>query len=342
LFKRCLVCETPFPPNDQLEHFPTGDRIAFDPGRGRLWAICRPCRRWSLAPIEDRWEALEEIEKIARDKGRLLSQTDNIALLRAGPIELVRVGRAGLTEEAWWRYGRELTARRDRYRKLSMVGSVGVGAALLGGMAAGGFAVVGGWWLFGSGGRALASGERWLRFGGTAWRGRESCAACGHDFRAVRFHERNSLYVMPGAGDGPVDLVYRCPECGNHQEGGLRLTGREGERVLRRVLAHRHHEGASEGEVRSATRLIEEAGSAQKLARIVVRDGRRLGDIQRTGALGLEIAANEHAEQRLLELELADLEAAWEQEEELAAIMDGELTTVPLIEQLRRKVAERI
>jgi hypothetical protein len=339
VFKRCLVCETPFPPNEQLEHFPTGERIAFDPQRGRLWAVCRACRRWSLAPIEERWEALEEIEKLARDKGRLLSQTDNIALVRAGTLEIVRVGRAGLTEEAWWRYGRELTERRQRYQKLSIAGAVGAGAVWLGGLAAGGAGFMGMWWMWGGSRDALAAGARWLRFGSTAWRGRDSCLACGHEFRAVPFRERHGLYLLPSAAEGPVELVYRCPQCGAHRNGGLRLTGRDGERVLRRVLAHRHFAGASEGEVKSATRLIEEAGSPEKLARIVVRDGRRLMDIQRTGALGLEIAANEHAEQRLLELELAELEAAWEREEELAAIMDGELTTVPLIEQLRRRVA---
>src|SRR5688572_6384064 len=64
MFTRCLVCQSPFPRNETLEHFPTGDRIAFDPARGRLWAVCRTCRRWSLAPIEDRWEALEELEKL--------------------------------------------------------------------------------------------------------------------------------------------------------------------------------------------------------------------------------------------------------------------------------------
>jgi hypothetical protein len=53
---------------------------------------------------------------VTRDRARLLSQTDNIALLRAGPLEIVRVGRANLSEEAWWRYGRELTTRREKYK----------------------------------------------------------------------------------------------------------------------------------------------------------------------------------------------------------------------------------
>jgi hypothetical protein len=85
--------------------------------------------------------------------------------------------------------------------------------------------------------------------------------------------------------------------------------------------------------------LIEEAGSARDLTRIVVKDGRRLADIQRTGAIALEIAASDAAEQRLLELELAELESHWREEETLAEIIDGELTPLPLLESLRRKVA---
>ncbi len=117
MYTRCLICSTPFEPNEELEHFPVGKRLAFDPARGRLWAICRSCKRWSLTPIEERWEALEELEKVTRDRARLLSQTDNIALLRAGPLEIVRVGRANLSEEAWWRYGRELTTRREKLQE---------------------------------------------------------------------------------------------------------------------------------------------------------------------------------------------------------------------------------
>jgi len=87
------------------------------------------------------------------------------------------------------------------------------------------------------------------------------------------------------------------------------------------------------------TRLIEEAGSPSDLSRILLKDGKRLGDLGRTGGIALEIAANENSEQRLLELELSELEAHWEQEEELAAIIDGELTPLPLLESLRRRVA---
>ena len=94
MFTHCLVCHTPFPPNEELEFFSTSTRVAYDAARGRLWAICRSCKRWSLAPIEERWEALEELEKAVKDRAKLLSQTDNVALLRAGELDVVRVGRA--------------------------------------------------------------------------------------------------------------------------------------------------------------------------------------------------------------------------------------------------------
>lgn len=341
MYTRCLICSTAFEPNEALEHFPRGKRIAFDPGRGRLWAVCRTCKRWSLTPIEERWEALEELEKITRDKAQLLSQTDNIALLRAGPLEIVRVGRANLTEEAWWRYGRELTGRREKYKKLSLAGTIAAGAVVAGGWATGGMTLLGMWLVMGNASSTLTDGARWLRFGSAAWRGRRECTRCGYTFTSLSYRDRAGFGLFPAEGEGRFDLIYRCPNCGHYRDGGLRLTGDAAEQTLRRTLAYHHFAGASEGRVTSATRLIQEAGSPRDLTRIVVKDGRRLGDLQRTGAVALEIAANENAEQHLLELELAELEAHWRREEELAAIVDGELTPLPLLESLRRKVTGR-
>lgn len=341
MYTRCLVCSTPFEPNESLERLPRGRRVAFDPGRGRLWAICTTCKRWSLTPIEERWEALEELEKLTRDRAQLLSQTDNIALLRAGPLQIVRVGRANLTEEAWWRYGRELTSRRESYKKLSLAGTLAAGAVAVGGWATGGMTFLGMWFIMGNAPDSLTDAARWLRFGGAAWRGQRSCERCGHAFRSFAYRDRGGLGLFPGSEEGSIELVYRCPRCGHYRDGGLHLEGPEAERTLRRVLAYHHFEGATERRVQSAARLIQEAGSPQDLARIVVKDGRRLGDLQRTGAIALEIAANEAQEQHLLELELAELEAHWRREEELAAIVDGELTPLPFLESLRRKVTGR-
>ncbi|MEM7417926.1 MAG: hypothetical protein AAF389_20730 [Gemmatimonadota bacterium] len=213
MFTRCLVCATPFEENEQLEHVPQGRRLAFDPARGRLWAVCRHCRRWTLMPIEDRWEALEELEKLTVDKARLLSQTDNIALLRAGPLDIVRVGRAELTEEAWWRYGRELAQRKQSWDKLGVAGTVAAGAVIAGGWAAGGISMLGMWLIMGHGSETVRDGARWFRFGSSAWRGRQECPKCGHVFRSIAYRDRNALGLFPDQ-PGEMQLVARCPRCG--------------------------------------------------------------------------------------------------------------------------------
>jgi len=202
--------------------------------------------------------------------------------------------------------------------------------------------LVGTWLLMGHAPDRLTDAARWLRFGSTAWRGEQRCARCGYVFRSLPFRDRAGLILVPRRVYGETALAYRCPNCGHFREGGLQIHGDEAESTLRRVLAYHHFTGASVGRVASATRLIQEAGSPDDLARIVIRDGRRLGDLQRTGAIALEIAANESAEQHLLELELAELEAHWKREEELAAIIDGELTPLPMLEQIRRRVAGRV
>jgi hypothetical protein len=338
MFKRCLVCHTPFPDNESLEYFRLGTRIAYDPSRGRLWAVCRDCKRWSLAPIEERWEALEELEKLVRDRSRLLSQTDNISLLRAEGLEIVRVGRANLAEQSWWRYGKELTKRRQKFKTLSTAGAIGAGAAIWGGMATGGMSFIAAWLLWDNLPNKIPDAARWLRFGGDAWRGRTKCAKCGYNFRRVAYRRRGNLILVQPDDSAPTGVSYRCPRCGDFREGGLQLRGPEAEHTIRRVLAYHHFDGADDRTVTSATRLIQEAGTPQDLSRILLKDGKRLGALGRTGGIALEIAANESSEQRLLELELAELEAHWRTEEELAAIIDGELTPLPLLEALRRKV----
>ena len=51
-----------------------------------------------------------------------------------------------------------------------------------------------------------------------------------------------------------------------------------------------------------------------------------------TGTIGLEIALNESVEKRLLDLEASALEFLWKREDELARIIDQELTPRRLLE----------
>ncbi len=382
MFSRCLFCHRDLPANEALEHYPYGRRLAYDPVRGRLWAVCPACRRWNLAPIEERWEALEELEKTVKDRSRLLSQTDNIALLRSGELEIVRVGRANLTEEAWWRYGAELVKRRRTYQLLTAAGVGGVVALMAGGVV-GGFGVFGGWWIMGRAARQLPRLGRALKFGTTAWQGHAACPRCGRQLTRVPFKYRGALVARPD-GEESLVLQLRCPRCQAEAEGmrlppldlggvgpldarerwrngnerrlrrwdrafpmgrvdapaysgrpllpegtGFLITGVEAEHTLRRILAYQNYAGAKEAQVRSATSLIESAGSAPSLAQRLTGNGRRLSSIDATSAIALEIAVTEDRERRLLELELEALEERWREEEEIAAIVDGELTWVP-------------
>ncbi len=385
MFRRCLFCHRDLPANEGLEHFPVGRRVAYDPGRGRLWAVCPACRRWNLAPIEERWEALEELEKAVKDRARLLSQTDNIALLRAGELDIVRVGRANLTEEAWWRYGTELVRRRRTYQLLTAAGVGGVLALMAGGVAAG-VGVFGGWWALTRLGKQAPRIGRTVKFGRTAWRGRAVCPRCGSELVRIPFNLRGVLIPTPD-GEGEVALGLRCLTCDyGHDAGravgaimagmpaqawsmlgtglarrdergriqakiwvpswertvhrqsaagdpaadsGFLITGVEAEHLLRRVLAYQNFAGAKEDQVRRATSLIQSAGSAPTLAQSVARAGHPLESMDATQAIALEIAINEDRERRLLELELAALEQRWKEEEEIAAIVDGELTWIP-------------
>ncbi|MEJ2678298.1 MAG: hypothetical protein P8174_04375, partial [Gemmatimonadota bacterium] len=213
MFTRCIFCHRPFEANEEVENFPVGRRIAFDPGRGRLWAVCDACQRWTLAPIEERWEALEELEKLTRDRGRLLSSTDNISLFRVGPVDVVRVGRAQLREEAWWRYGRELTHRR-RQARIARLAELGLYGAV--GLATGGGFIL---WMRGD---IINRVRRWNRFGTTAWRGETRCPRCGSIMTRIGFRDTRRMVVGPGMSDAAddVQLVLRWARCGHADDEG--------------------------------------------------------------------------------------------------------------------------
>ena len=321
MFQHCIFCHGKLPGNESVEHFPVGRRIAYDPHRGRLWAVCPTCRRWNLAPFDERWEAPEELERKRRDRGRVLSSTENIALIQAEDLELVRVGKARLLEEAWWRYGQQMLRRRSHYRALRWTET----AALFGAsMMTGGF-----FYMFG--GNLLNNAVRYQRFGPLAWRGEVACITCGGYLTQVSFKRSKYMHLTrDNAGTG-VALHMQCGHCrGVGRIGEHQLEGPVAEHLLRRVMTWHHYHGASEDRVRQATRYIDRMGSPDAVTTDMARSGIRLDHLfdrdRRTQAVALEIALNEESERKLLEAELAELEARWKQEEEIAAIADSLLT----------------
>lgn len=87
-----------------------GRRHAYDPGKGRLWEICPRCLRWNPVPLELRWETLEGWERAVRDRGSILLETGELALLEVDDGQVVRVGEPPLATWGGWRYGSRLPA----------------------------------------------------------------------------------------------------------------------------------------------------------------------------------------------------------------------------------------
>ena len=119
MYTTCLFCNESLGTNDVVELFPVGRRLAFDPEKGRLWVICASCSRWNLSPLEERWEAIDDCERRYRAT-HLRYSTDNIGLaqLREG-LELVRIGKALRPEVAAWRYG-DVIQRRGSGRLIGL------------------------------------------------------------------------------------------------------------------------------------------------------------------------------------------------------------------------------
>lgn len=324
MIQRCLFCRTSFRENGAFQSIPLGRRIAFDPERGRLWVVCGRCFRWTLQPIEARSPALYELERAASDRGSPVAHTDNISLLNVGRVLLIRVGKAGLTERAWWQFGTELRRRRASFDSTtSKVTAYTFGALQrvgdLLGLADPDVPIH---WDD----NPMADIIRWRRFGWAAWHGRVRCPYCHSTLRALTYEMSWWVYPLM-SDDGRLELGVPCPRCDPWTpENVYRIDGPQAETVLRRVLAYQNVSGAPEGVIRTATAEIERAGSAGEFTLETTESRRSLWKLGPTGAVALEIALAESSEQRLLDLDARAVEFLWRQEEELARIIDEELT----------------
>jgi hypothetical protein len=120
------------------------------------------------------------------------------------------------------------------------------------------------------------------------------------------------------------------------------LHGDVAENTLRRLLAYQNIGGASERKITDAARAIEYAGSAGAFAQDVTHRRESLWKMGQTGTIGLEIALNETVERRMLDLEIQAIEFMWKREEEIARIIDRELTPRRLLEAHVRRMPVRL
>ena len=331
MYSTCLFCHADLGANEVVEHFPVGRRLAFDASKGRLWVVCRSCERWNLTPLDERWEAIEECERLYRDTRRRVS-TANIGLARVREgLELVRIGEPQRPEMAAWRYGDQFGRRRKQ--KLLRVGlGVTVAGGVVGGAVAIGYAAgvaLGGsaFWIGQNVMRAAkAAYERTTR--GSPERVVTRVALPDGEFYHLRTRHLPWIFVAPDASSAAGwSLSVHEPEKKRRKSRGHHHVF-EGERALQlagQVLPAINWEGATPDEVRFATALLEGEGtSGDFFARTMRRiDGaKRLDQLDTHRRLALEMAAHEDAERRALEGELHILEAAWKDAEEIAAISD--------------------
>jgi len=328
MYSTCTFCHAPLGSNEMLEHFPVGRRLAFDAAKGRLWVICGACRQWNLSPLDERWEAIEAAEKLHRDtRLRVATEQMGLARLRDG-TELIRIGQPLRPEFAAWRYGERFTMRWKRYTALSV--AVGGGAYLVGPLTGLGFSML------------PYYGVTWIQRGFAA---RRVIARVEDAHGPIAITLPNAQIArIEAAPDDPLGWRLSIPHLRRDAQVGrfLRDAGEFAPRhtfsgevaleVARRILPHVNQSGARRGTVAEAVQLLEESGDLKhtfsRAATAVGRDpmgdpSRELGVLPPAVRLALEMAAHEDVERRALEGELAALEAAWKEAEEVAAIADS-------------------
>jgi hypothetical protein len=337
MYSACLFCHADLGKNDSVEFLRVGRRIAFDALKGRLWVVCTRCGRWNLTPFEERWEAVEECERLFRDT-RLRVATDNIGLAQPSwGFELVRIGKALRPEIAAWRYGTKLLHRAPTVAGYAQ--SLGVNCRTV------------------------------MRIR-TIPRRHEVLARVKHNKTriTIRYAHLPEAELLRPDRDETWRLRVR------HDHGLAMLEGVEAMKAARVLLTALNDGTAPEDLVRAAVSKLDDAGRSDSYfarvaalalgsswgrlpvvrgvkgveeqlvkrdrpvaERLIVRLTARsfwsrggTGSEERTllhvvpdvDRLALEMAANEDAERGALMGELAQLEEAWREAEEIAAIAD--------------------
>ena len=340
MYATCLYCRSHLGGNDVVESFPVGRRLAFDAGRGRLWVVCGGCGRWNLSPIDERWEAIETCERLFRDT-RARVTTDQIGLARLSEgLELVRIGAPLRPEFAAWRYGNRFRRRRTQTHMLVagavVAGGAGVlafGPLLAPAVTMGAVSLVVGPGLTSVMGTIPAVGVLAMK---EYLENDRIVGRVVHDGRVLIVRARHvrstQLEVL---GDDAATVTLRL----QHDGGWADIHGLHAMQTAGVLLAGANRYGGSGSDVRDAVRRLEHAGDAATYLRAIstiggARSGRMnsiinlwrdLGALRLSGRerLALEMSLHEESERRALEGELALLESAWRDAEQLARIADA-------------------
>ena len=361
MYSTCIFCHSALGTNEAIEHFPVGRRLAFDAARGRLWVVCRSCERWNLTPLEERWEAIEECERLFSNT-KLRVSTDEIGLARTRDgTTLIRIGQPQRPEMAAWRYGDQFGRRRRRYLLWGGAGIAAVAGLVIAGPVTG---------LIGGAAVNLVNVGNLLRAVRTV-------ARVKTEQGVLRLNQRslNTLSLRPNPTSGfEMEVPYVYPL--KHKvflwnagiagagfgfvQGAVTLRGDEALAAARVLLPHVNAGGGNPAAVNDALSILETDPSPTSLFtrlaaekyrshRTLLREGLaplgraeaayRLGGLPPAQRLALEMVLHEDDERRALEGELAELEERWRDAEEVASISDN-LLVPPAVDQRAAELKE--
>jgi hypothetical protein len=321
LYAHCLFCGEHFPPNPMFGPLPPGLQLAYDPARSRLWSICGRCRRWNLLPVEERYDAIDLLEHTVSGRAELIARSDNIALYRHDELQILRIGSALFLERTTWRYGSyaaRVASATAEVRGERIATALGAAQRLntvpgLGRLT-----------------RNIDTDRaldlvRWSRFGSIAWDGRAPCRYCGSVLQEL--HYDISWWLYPRIDGDRLVIGVPCTRCDPWTpEKVFDVTGEDGHVALRRVLAYQLIGARKQRAVREASQLLQRAGSADRLLQEMSTGRMSLWRMGTERTFALAIALDHLAEKRLIDEQLRGYESEWRLEEDLARIIDDELS----------------
>jgi hypothetical protein len=338
MYNTCIFCSSSLGANEILERFPVGRRVAYDQATGRLWAVCQACERWNLSPLETRWEAIEDAERLFRATP-LKVAGENIGLAQTTEgLEVVRIGAPPKLEMAAWRYGDQF-GRRHR-RRLVVGSALGIGFSGPIGMAALTIAGVTPPVAL-SLGVSLASIATSATLGLWIRRGKPRFFLRNQEGALLRLTNQDArlAVLIPEPNFGwRLELSHDVLVGGRTGKSAERVTvrGDAAHRALSRLMPFLNAGIGSRRELDGAVGVIGDVRNLDGLLRLAASNKEALkthfklepgeSNVSVLPArirLALEMTLHEDDERRAMEGQLAELEARWREADALAKIADS-------------------
>jgi hypothetical protein len=294
-----------------------GNKIAFDPARGRLWEVCGLCGQWNISSLEadERSRTIERLEfefRAASEHGG----TKSIGVARLGGVTLVRIGDASWREFAAWRYGRRLRSRLT----LARVGTW-VGIAI---------------WVWFSGfspsdyvkalpAVPLIYGLLWVhkRWSISHWTVVRTRTPEGHG-DILRWSNVRKAELLRD-GDSWDSWKLAVP----HRDGASVFRGERAVRMLGAITPLMHPRGAGDALIGRAIALIEREGGPDRVFMSLAKEGspgenakNQIRFLRPEESLALEMCAHEAQERRAFIGEVSALTRDWNRAAEMTEIVE--------------------